>query len=93
MTATIETTKIGNLVILQGKIVMILDDPITCGERNEHIDFIIKNNFLEVQVICKDKIGREVVAMKLKKGDTVSVIGYLADDGDLVVVADSVSKL
>ena len=67
MKAVIETQKILNLVIMQGKIIIIPINPISCGYKNEHIDFIVKSQTLELQVVCRDKCGREVLDMKLKK--------------------------
>lgn len=93
MTATIETKNIKNLVILQGKIDLILDEPITCLEREEHIDFIIHTREADIQVVCRGCVGRDVIAMRLQKGDTVSVIGYLLNDSDLIVIADKVERV
>ncbi len=93
MITTIDTTKIKNLVILQGKIEILPDNVKTCGQRNEHFDFVIKYRYLEAQIICRDNVGRQVLDMGLKRGDTVSVIGYLEDDSDMIIVADSVEKI
>lgn len=92
MITTIDTKKIGNLVIMAGKIRLILDEPITCGERGEHMDFILKNHVLEMQIVCRGDVGRLALKMKLKKGDKVFVIGYLENDGDTVIIADKIEK-
>ena len=93
MITTIDTVKIGNLVIMTGDIILIPANVKPCGERNEHIDFIMKSGGLEMQVVCRGEVGREVIAMQLRKGNTVSVIGYLENDGDTIIIADSVVKL
>lgn len=93
MIATIDTATISNLVIMTGNITLIPSNVKPCGERNEHIDFNIKSGVLEMQVICRDKVGRDVLNMKLKRGDKVSVIGFLENDADTVIVADKVEKV
>ena len=93
MIAHIDTLKTENLIVFQGRITIIPINPISCGYKNEHIDFIVKSRTLEMQVVCRDKCGREVLDMELKKGEKVSVIGYLENDGDIIIIADKVERV
>lgn len=93
MIARIDTMKIENLIIFQGRITIIPVNPISCGYKNEHIDFTIKSRTLELQVVCRDKCGREVIDMELKKGEKVAVVGYLENDSDMIIIADKAMSI